>query len=682
MGKSRDRADQRDSACRLEISVLGHFGLRIDGKPLHFAAKAPRRPLSLLKLLAALGGERIPESELSDALWPNAEGDAAHSDFSATLHRLRKLIGPDALRLEDYQLSVDFELVRLDLRDFRLSLEAGKEAAVRGDLERASTELERALELYRGPLLQGEFEPREILPLRQQWHDRLIRAAEDVGQSLQDGKAYSAALSIYRRALEIEGLADAFYRGVMACHLALGRASEGLAAFERYRAVLKEQAGIQPEEDTLRLATALRQKADPSLIAFESDEVAHPIVQPARPKPEASRLWPVEYPTVAVLPFVADCEQAIIQGLASAVRRAIEYELGQYSQLRLLESANSPGRPWEAGRRADARYVVGGAIVTAKAKDCCRLFASLADRQSGAVLWCERFDGSFADSFADQDRIAREIAFAVDLKLIRGPDLHAEREHFRDWRTFRLWEKAQEELAGQRNPAAIRQQIAIARQLVRDDPESAGAWWELGVATYLSVREGISGDVRREMTAIARCADRAQQLAPELGWGKQLFGLLGYLQRDWKKAISAAERGANLPPWSTVHVFGVVLHYCDEPRASIGALTETLRLRAFPFPPTLAHLGNAYFLDRCLEQAIGCLQDAAALAPDWHFPRLVLAAALWEAGKRNEARAQVPEIVRLAPRWSLRRLTKTFTFNARPENHHRVENALRELGFR
>jgi len=74
---------------RLKIFTLGSFRIEIDGKPLTWTGKAPQRPLALLKALVALGGREVKETQLMDALWPDAEGDAAHKSFSVTLTRLR-----------------------------------------------------------------------------------------------------------------------------------------------------------------------------------------------------------------------------------------------------------------------------------------------------------------------------------------------------------------------------------------------------------------------------------------------------------------------------------------------------------------------------------------------------------------------------------------------------------------
>jgi hypothetical protein len=50
-----------------------------------FGGKGPGRPLELLKVLIALGGENVRADQLADALWPHVEADFAHKSFTAAL---------------------------------------------------------------------------------------------------------------------------------------------------------------------------------------------------------------------------------------------------------------------------------------------------------------------------------------------------------------------------------------------------------------------------------------------------------------------------------------------------------------------------------------------------------------------------------------------------------------------
>ena len=87
--------DIEDWPWPVKIYTLGNFELLKDGKPLQFSGKVQKKPLLMLKALIARGGKDVREDHLADLLWPDADGDQAHSAFTTTLFRLRRLIGSE-----------------------------------------------------------------------------------------------------------------------------------------------------------------------------------------------------------------------------------------------------------------------------------------------------------------------------------------------------------------------------------------------------------------------------------------------------------------------------------------------------------------------------------------------------------------------------------------------------------
>ena len=89
------------------------------------------------------------QDRVTDALWPDAEGDAAAQALRTTLHRLRKLLQYEqAVRLEDRQLFLDPRYIWADCLTFEGAVGQADVA------DRAS--LERVMNLYHGHFLPGE----------------------------------------------------------------------------------------------------------------------------------------------------------------------------------------------------------------------------------------------------------------------------------------------------------------------------------------------------------------------------------------------------------------------------------------------------------------------------------------------------------------------------------------------
>ncbi|MGE5840388.1 MAG: AfsR/SARP family transcriptional regulator, partial [Deltaproteobacteria bacterium] len=155
----------------LKIYTLGRFEVEKDGKPVSSSGKAQKVPLLMLKALIALGAKDVKEEEVSDLLWPEADGDLAHDSFRQNLSRLRQLLGFDkSVRFQDGKTTLDSRYCWVDLWAFeRIHGQAeslwkdGPNLAQGSEVFRLS---EGAMNLYKGHFLLGEAEHYWLLPLR------------------------------------------------------------------------------------------------------------------------------------------------------------------------------------------------------------------------------------------------------------------------------------------------------------------------------------------------------------------------------------------------------------------------------------------------------------------------------------------------------------------------------------
>ncbi|MFN0041533.1 MAG: hypothetical protein ACKVP2_18630 [Burkholderiales bacterium] len=100
----------------LRIRTLGRFEIARGGQSLMWGRKAPKKMMELLKVLIANGCENVRETVITDALWPDVEGDAGHSRYGVMLLRLRRWLGdPTLLRQENGMLSLDLSRTWVDV---------------------------------------------------------------------------------------------------------------------------------------------------------------------------------------------------------------------------------------------------------------------------------------------------------------------------------------------------------------------------------------------------------------------------------------------------------------------------------------------------------------------------------------------------------------------------------------
>lgn len=238
----------------IKINTLGRFEILLDDQPLHFSGKEQKRPLELLKVIIACGGESIPEERLTDLLWPEADGDQARKSFETTLARLRRLLGSDeAIRCRGRLVSINCEICRVDSLVLGTLLDRSAQAPP----ERMAPLCARAVALHRGPFLAADGALPWAVAQREVLRNRLLRGLLKTGKEQEAQGAWEEATDTYARGIEADPLAEEFHRRLMTCQRHLGNHAEVVTLYQRCRALLKAELGIEPSPATTAVYTAI-----------------------------------------------------------------------------------------------------------------------------------------------------------------------------------------------------------------------------------------------------------------------------------------------------------------------------------------------------------------------------------------------------------------------------------------
>ncbi len=238
--------------------TLGGFSIVRNDKPMSLSGKGQKKPLELLKTLIALGGREVNALQLTEALWPDADGDAAQHAFETTLHRLRKFFGDDPpLLFKDGRLSIDDRQCWVDAWAFErlLSNIEGRLASMSPDGIESLTH--KLFGLYRGPFLGRQAEIPAALSMHERLRSRFLRAHKELGRHHETRGAFETASACYLRALEVEPLAEEFYQKLMLGYHTRGRTAEALAVYERCKKTLRALLGVGPSRETESLRESL-----------------------------------------------------------------------------------------------------------------------------------------------------------------------------------------------------------------------------------------------------------------------------------------------------------------------------------------------------------------------------------------------------------------------------------------
>jgi LuxR family transcriptional regulator, maltose regulon positive regulatory protein len=244
----------RDWPWPFRVSVLGAFRLLKGGAPIRCSRRTQKKTLELLQALIAFGGTEVAAGKLIDALWPDSDGDAGYHALESALYRLRLLLGaPGAVIMAGGKLSLARQYFWVDMWDFekqlRASVDHGDDSAAR---------FARIRELYKGHFLQQEADKPWTVMTRQALRGKFLRALRDAAQDFEHRGRWQEAADVYQAGIELDGMAEDLYRGLMICHRELGDHIEALQVYRRCRELLGKVLGVQPNPKTLEIYQSVR----------------------------------------------------------------------------------------------------------------------------------------------------------------------------------------------------------------------------------------------------------------------------------------------------------------------------------------------------------------------------------------------------------------------------------------
>jgi LuxR family transcriptional regulator, maltose regulon positive regulatory protein len=116
---------------------------------------------------------------------------------------------------------------------------------------------QKALDLYQGHFLSEEAEEPWAVSFRERLRNKFLLNVKKLGAFRQKAKQWEKALEYYQHGLEIDDLAEEFYRGLMVCYKQTGSLADALSAYDRCERTLSNVFGISPSPETKALRKSL-----------------------------------------------------------------------------------------------------------------------------------------------------------------------------------------------------------------------------------------------------------------------------------------------------------------------------------------------------------------------------------------------------------------------------------------
>lgn len=245
----------------IRIFTFGRFAILLNNRTAEFSNSGQKKSLELLKTLIAFGGREVGEVRLCEALWPDSEGDVAHTTFSVTLHRLRKLVGNEALLLNDSRLTLNSDICWVDAWEYERTIGKIKQLLNTRpiDPQYVVNLVDQGIDLYHGPYLGNEDEQPWFLSYRERLHSKFIRCVMDVGAYLEKNRREEEAARLYEHGLDIDDLCEDFYTRLMACYQRLNRRAQAIKVYRRGCSLITAHYGIEPSDELHSLYETLQQ---------------------------------------------------------------------------------------------------------------------------------------------------------------------------------------------------------------------------------------------------------------------------------------------------------------------------------------------------------------------------------------------------------------------------------------
>src|SRR5438067_6026675 len=268
----------------IRLRTLGSLQLQGPaGDELRSVLAQPRRVALLVYLALATPRALHRRDQLLALFWPEQDEPHARNALSQAVHFLRRTLGADAiLSRGDEEIGLNGEIVSCDAVAFETALDAGKTA--------------EALELYRGPLLEG-FHVSDAAPEFGRWLDderarlarRYAQAVEETATAREGAGDFAGAVTWLRRLAAQDPFSSRVTVRLMRTLAAAGDPAAAIQHARVHETLLREELQAQPDPQVAALVRELQARGRgervPPAPALDRVEAASSL-PPASPPPD------------------------------------------------------------------------------------------------------------------------------------------------------------------------------------------------------------------------------------------------------------------------------------------------------------------------------------------------------------------------------------------------------------
>lgn len=243
----------------LEISLLGRFGVKIDGVAVDEKRWSRRSAKLLVKLLALKPHHSLHREQIMDLLWAEDSWETAVNNLNKAIYGARRAFEPDLAKGSEskYILTSKNQIILdspgslvVDLDEF----ERLTNYALRNNDLAAG---QKAIELYRGDLLIEDIYEDWIYMRRESMRILFRKTATKTAEFYAANNNQQASIEILKKLIAEDATDEYVHRLLMRFYAETGSKYQALKQFEQCRAALLT-LGIEPESETIKLEQIIK----------------------------------------------------------------------------------------------------------------------------------------------------------------------------------------------------------------------------------------------------------------------------------------------------------------------------------------------------------------------------------------------------------------------------------------
>ncbi len=358
--------------------------------------------------------------------------------------------------------------------------------------------------------------------------------------------------------------------------------------------------------------------------------------------------------SIAVMPFSNLSNDAEQEYFVDGITEDLIAELSRIPEL-LVISRNSSfmfkgkaASVQDVCRELGVHYVLEGSV--RKVGQRVRISAQLASDSSSGHLWAERYDRDLDDVFAVQDDVTQKIVRALELRLVGSSEAHASQQPTQNYEAYDCVLRAREQYRFF-SPASNAAARELFKQAIALDPNYAEPYAGLAETYVQDWFIGLEPTLDRALDLALEATSRD----PALPLVLEAISTVRLFNRQHDEAVDTARNWITLDLGNAEAYAALAgaLHFSGNNHDVKQLIERAIRLNPlhpFYYPH---YIGMASFMMRMFEDAAVFLRRGVRRNPDALWPRVYLAACCGHLGNTVEARAQLTEVERLNPNFSI-----------------------------